>query len=378
MRNKAKRKKYIYIALGILSVVVISGTILIAQKWNQPISSGYDLPTYIPTKTTTKAAISTISLNTPKIPIHTPTKEFLQDIKLTSTFTPLPSSQPTPVPLCGGPAVMTILALGIDSQAVNYFYGLADVIRIVKIDFVSPKVTILSLPRDLWVEIPEISDHYGITHGKLNQAYLYGTEGMGYYDGPGQGAGLMALTLAHNFDLYVDQYSSVNMTTMAEIIDAIGGIEIYLEEGVYDTLENEKIELSAGHHHLTGKQAILLARTRRQDSDLNRIDRQTQVLYALQEKILSPTVIQQIPKLISTFQDSVITDLSPKNLATLTCLAPNITKEKLVFASIPEELLDEDRQYDPHRKTNVWVFNADFDVLRSLLDDFQRGDWPEN
>jgi anionic cell wall polymer biosynthesis LytR-Cps2A-Psr (LCP) family protein len=67
---------------------------------------------------------------------------------------------------------MTILAVGADNRADNYIYGLADVIRLVDIDFVTPRVTVFSLPRDLWVEIPDISDHYGITHGKLNQAYF--------------------------------------------------------------------------------------------------------------------------------------------------------------------------------------------------------------
>ena len=54
----------------------------------------------------------------------------------------------------------------------DYLYGLADEIRVVRVDFVTPKVTVLALPRDLWVEIPEIEDAYGITHGKLNQAYF--------------------------------------------------------------------------------------------------------------------------------------------------------------------------------------------------------------
>jgi anionic cell wall polymer biosynthesis LytR-Cps2A-Psr (LCP) family protein len=79
---------------------------------------------------------------------------------------------------------MTVLALGIDGSF-DYRYGISDVIRVVRVDFVTPKVTVLSLPRDLWVEIPEIENSYNITHGKLNQAYFYGTPGMGY-KGPGR------------------------------------------------------------------------------------------------------------------------------------------------------------------------------------------------
>ncbi|MCA2002830.1 MAG: LCP family protein, partial [Chloroflexi bacterium] len=100
-----------------------------------------------------------------------------------------------PPPLCGGPAVMNILAIGQDQRSNNYQYGLSDVVRLVRADFVTPKVTVLEFPRDLWVEIPYIADNLnGLNHGKLNQAYLYGQPGDGfaYWDDPSQGPGLLA------------------------------------------------------------------------------------------------------------------------------------------------------------------------------------------
>jgi branched-chain amino acid aminotransferase len=71
---------------------------------------------------------------------------------------------------------MNILISGVASD--SYLYGLADAIRIARIDFQLKKVTVLALPRDLWVQIPGLEDE-GITAGKLNQAYFYGSEGMG-------------------------------------------------------------------------------------------------------------------------------------------------------------------------------------------------------
>ena len=53
---------------------------------------------------------------------------------------------------------MNILAIGTDARGDNYSYGLGDVIRLVRVDFVNPKVTVLEFPRDLWVEIPDIAD----------------------------------------------------------------------------------------------------------------------------------------------------------------------------------------------------------------------------
>ena len=88
-------------------------------------------------------------------------------------------------------------------------------------------MTIAEVPRDLWVDIPEISDHYGITQGKLNRAYLYGNKGLGYYDGPGK-AGLLARTLNLNFGVQPDHYLAVNMRTFEAVVDAIGGLDIYL------------------------------------------------------------------------------------------------------------------------------------------------------
>src|SRR4030042_1803894 len=127
---------------------------------------------------------------------------------------------------------MTILAVGSDQRGTGYLYGLADSIHIVRIDFAIPNIMVIDFPRDLWVEIPEISDHYGITHGKINQAYLYGNPGMGYYDGPGQGPGLLARTLALNFGVQSDRYIAVNMRTFVKIVDAVNGIRVNLPNGV--------------------------------------------------------------------------------------------------------------------------------------------------
>jgi len=134
-----------------------------------------------------------------------PALELATETSVPPTLTPLVFSSaipPTqyvaatatvPQPVCGGPPVMNILLIGSDARGDHYLYGLSDVMRLVRVDFVTPRVSMLEFPRDLWVEIPEISDHYGITHGKLNQAYLYGNPGLAYYDGRGQGPELLAL-----------------------------------------------------------------------------------------------------------------------------------------------------------------------------------------
>lgn len=377
MRSKKLWKRIgiaVLIGLGAAAVV---GFVVIAQRWSQPLTEGANLPTFAPTKTGIVEVRGMEEDGVEESAAVERATDALAGIEIAPTATPVPVGQPTPAPLCGGPAVMMILGIGIDTEDPEYYYGLGDVIRIVRVDFVTPKVSVLSLPRDIWVEIPGISDHYGITHGKLNQAYLFGTKGMGYYDGPGEGAGLMALTLVENFELYVDRYGVGNMAAVAKVIDAVGGIDIVLEGGV-DARPAKLGYLAAGTHHFTGDKAVAFSRLRKYDGDLYRINRQSQVLYALLDKIRSPEVLPRIPKLISSFEDVVITDLSPSDINRLLCLVPHINSENLIFTSLPGNLLQEDRQWDPHREVDTWVFRADFEAIRRLLKFFQNGNWPMN
>src|SRR5688500_7209789 len=125
----------------ILFLVFISG-IWAFNFYRQPLGPALELPT-----------------STQPAPTWTtfPTEE----IAMQSTVTGVPptaTQTAAPQSLCGGPAVMNILAVGSDARGQHYLYGLADIIRLVRVDFVNARVTILEVPRDLWVDIPEISD----------------------------------------------------------------------------------------------------------------------------------------------------------------------------------------------------------------------------
>lgn len=275
---------------------------------------------------------------------------------------------------------MVLLAIGADNRDNTYLYGLADVIRIVRVDFVTPRVTVLSLPRDLWVEVPGISEHYGITHGKLNQAYFYGNPGVGYYDGPGAGPGLLARTLALNFGIIPEHYLAVNMQTFVRIVDAVGGIDLVLEEAVDGRPVDDRTEdmgyFPAGPHHFTGAEALRFSRIRKVDNVFRRDDRQNQVLCALREKVLSPQVLDDIPEILSAFQGSILTDLSLAQMGQLACLAPRVSPENLRMASLPEEMLTASRVYDPAQENTTFVWDIDYDFVRALAGDFLAGNWP--
>ncbi|HLE89515.1 MAG TPA: LCP family protein [Anaerolineales bacterium] len=307
---------------------------------------------------------------------------------LPSTSKPGPTAQASPTStstlnnvtgLCGAPPVLNILVVGTDARANSYLYGLADVIRLVRVDFVNPKITILEFPRDLWVEIPDIADNIkGQDHEKLNQAYLYGNPGFGYTDDPAEGPGLLARTMALNFGTNIDHYAAVNMQTFVKMVNAVGGIDVDLPTAVDGrTIEdtNKRLLFNAGTHHLNGTQALTLARIRIKGV-FERAENQNRVLCALRDQLTSPSVLTKIPDLIKSFQGAVQTDLSPQQLGQLACIGTQIKPGNILFASFPQEHFKTKRQYDPVFKGTVFIWDVDFEILRDYVAQFHQGTWP--
>jgi LCP family protein required for cell wall assembly len=347
---------------GILLLALLVSGLQVLRLYRQPLGPSLELPT------TTAEVEPTLT----PLPNET-------DAVMDGTPTQIPSTATAaPQPLCGGPAVMNILAIGSDARGNHYLYGLADIIRLVRVDFVNARVTILEVPRDLWVDIPEISDHYGITQGKLNQAYLYGNKGFGYYDGPGEGPGLLARVLNLNFAAHPDQYIAVNMKTFENIVDAVGGIDVYLPYDVsVRSPENPKgFEVDKGPHHFDGATALMVARIR-QHNVFSRAENQNIIMCALRKKLLSPAIVPAIPELIRTFQRNIQTDLSPEQINQLACLATQMQGSDIVFASFPIKLFKNTRQYDPQLGATTSILDADFNILRDYIQRFQLGLWPD-
>jgi LCP family protein required for cell wall assembly len=202
---------------------------------------------------------------------------------------------------------------------------------------------------------------------------------MGYYDGPGEGPGLMARTLDLNFGLRVDHYLAIDLQTFVEIIDAVGGIDIYVENPI-DLNEAGGVEdpsnyLSVGNHHLDGELALTLA-TDRNPSTFQRARNQNMILAALRDKLLSPSIYAELPHLIATFSNSVLTDLSPNEINKLVCIGQELTEENTRVVSFPEEMFTPGNIYDPYRNTTTFIYEADFDLMRAYLADFMNGTWP--
>jgi len=365
-------KKNTIIILSIMVLLTVIVGILVVQGWHKPLGTTIDMPTRTPVqKTETPTAVSN-----PQI-ASTDENPFDDTVEPTNSPQPVEPQPVEPQPVCGGPPVMYLLGIGADNDYADYLYGLADVIRVARVDFVNTKVTVLTIPRDLWVEFPDIIDKYAdtVTHGKLNQAYLYGGPGMGYYDGPGGGPGLLARTLAHNYGLYVDHYGAVNMTAFVKIVDALGGIDLYLEQDwdgtPIDDITEDMGYFTAGQHHMSGEEALRFSRIRKRYSTMARENNQTLVLCAIKDKVLSPSVIGSIPQLVNSLIGEIQTDLTPAQISQLTCLLPKLGKDDLQFVSFPDEFMVSGREFDPNLGNTTFVWNIPKEDIQAFMRDFE-------
>jgi len=180
-------------------------------------------------------------------------------------------------PVCGQTEPMILLATGIDLNEQ------ADVIRLVRVDFTTKRILVFSIPRDLWVAIPGMQAH-DITQHKINASYGYGE----YFNGKGQGIVSLSNTIYQNFGIPFDRYVVFHFSNFQEAVDAVGGVDIVLEEpiGAYG---------EAGTTHLNGEEALWFARYRLSDSDVFRIRRQTEIIKSLVKKMTMPENILKIP-----------------------------------------------------------------------------------
>jgi polyisoprenyl-teichoic acid--peptidoglycan teichoic acid transferase len=323
-----------------------------------------------------------------------PTLAYPREWELPATWTAAPDASPgasqptiTPVPTlpfetetpaspflaCNDLPTMTVLAIGIDVRPGEQRYGLTDVIRAVRVDFREQRVTALEFPRDLWVYIPEIEENLKTDHQKLNTAYAYGQ--------PNYGPGLLARTLDLNFGLSVDQYIVANMNVFADVVDALGGLEVTIPKGGIDgrtsTDRSARLVFPEGPQHLNGEQALTLARMRNV-SVFARAEHQNMVMCALRKKIESPETILRLPAIINSFMQHIQTDLTPEQISQLACLGTQMPRSYLLFTAFPRELFESAQVYDPVLEQDVFIWKADFGTLRGYVSQFQAGTWPSS
>lgn len=305
-----KKKHWWWILILILLIVCAVGYYL----WTNPIL-GRQLPQFtgetIKTFTPLPAVQTALSGTSTPSSEQLPTKEHSQKEQ--------ESKVKRSDAVCGQTEPMIVLALGIDEVEQ------ADVIRLVRIDFIERRILVLSIPRDFWVPIPGLEE-YNITQFRINAAYGYGQ----YFDGPRQGVVKFSETVYYNYGINFDHYGAVHFGVFENMIDAIGGVDFYLDGpiGAYG---------SAGYHHMNGADALLFARERKYDLDAYRIQRQSIIIDAFIDKIRQPENLARIPALGAQIikDEGVVTDFSLRDVYTFLCFIQELNEDSLVFMDMP-------------------------------------------
>lgn len=177
-----------------------------------------------------------------------------------------------------------ILLLGMGGK--NHPGGLlSDTMIILSIDWSTKKMAMISVPRDLWVKIP----NYG--YAKLNEAYYAGEKNS---KTGGSGGASSSQVISEIFNLPIHYYLSADFDGFKNMIDTVGGLDIYVEKDLYDPyypaanmIDYDPLKIKAGLYHMDGALALKYARSRETTSDFDRSRRQEQVLATLKEKILT-------------------------------------------------------------------------------------------
>jgi polyisoprenyl-teichoic acid--peptidoglycan teichoic acid transferase len=189
------------------------------------------------------------------------------------------------------------------------------------------QVSLISIPRDLWVSIP------GSENQRINTAYQLGNS-IGY---PGGGAGLLKDTILYNLGIRIDHTAMVEFDGFSRIVETLGGVDVpvscpYTDWRLIDPSfdpENENnwylYTTGPGLVHMDGDLALWYARSRLKSNDFDRGRRQQEVLRALFSQTLKSDTLSRIPELYNNFKETVITDLGLGDILQLAVYAPKMT-----------------------------------------------------
>ena len=242
-----------------------------------------------------------------------------------------------PLPRWEGTERINVLVMGIDQRENEQGPWRTDTMLVLTLDPVSMSGGMLSIPRDLWVPIP------GYEEGRINQAHFLGEA----YDHPGGGPALAVNTVQYNLGVPIHYYGRFNFTAFEELVDLIGGIDVYVEEEINDPAYPDEgygydpLYIPSGWQHLNGEMALKYARTRHSPGgDFDRAKRQQQVVMAIFEQVtrleLLPQLAPRAPEMWQTLQGAVETDLTLDQIIALAQLASEIEAEDIRYGVIDE------------------------------------------
>ena len=239
------------------------------------------------------------SASAPAVPL-TPSPAFTSSTPPMNDGVPVPLSGRAGVPLTPiSDDTLVFALLGVDTERTSSVWR-TDTIILAFIEQEAERVGMLSIPRDLWVFIP---DH---GYGRINTVDALGEQAQG----SGGGLALLDKTSRHNLGVPVDHYVRIDFNGFVRIIDAVGGVTVDVEKPVADIFPDPSsptgvftMDLPVGSQHLDGRTTLAYCRSRSATNDFDRSRRQQKVLIALWKQAFTLETLAEAPYLWATFSN---------------------------------------------------------------------------
>ena len=270
---------------------------------------------------------------------------------------------PPPVPESTTDRI-NVLLLGIDRRGGRGWGYRTDTIIIVTVDRTNNTVGMLSIPRDLQLEIP------GVKEDRINTANVYGYS----TDYPGGGPALLMRTIEKSFGIPIDYYVMIDFEGFEQIIDTLDGINVNVPRTLHDTMYPDPrpgdphgyktVHFDSGSQVMNGERALEYARSRMSTSDFDRAKRQQLILLAIREKALRLDIISKLPSLLATAGNMVKTDMTLDEMLELAALAPDIDLENLKSVVIEKPMV-----YGYRTEAGAAVQLPKWDLIDPVIDE---------
>lgn len=227
-----------------------------------------------------------------------------------------------------GTGRVTILLMGIDRRCGEIGPVRTDSMMLLTVDPVGKTAAILSLPRDLWVEIP------GFGVERINQAHYFGE----IFEYPGGGPALAVDTVEAILGTDIHYFATVNFEAFIQVVDLLGGITLDVPEAIDDQTYPDEcygfdpFTIGTGEQTLDGASALKYARTRAtQNGDIARAARQQQVVLAVRDAAVSQVgeLIIKAPQVWDALSQNVATTMQLEEALQLAWLLPEIPRENI-------------------------------------------------
>jgi len=234
---------------------------------------------------------------------------------------------PEPLPLVdeGDSDIVNFLLLGSDTSNPRNA-GRTDALMIISVNRTAGAVNLLSIPRDLWVYVPDWQMQ------RINTVYAHGENDVE----DSSGRKMLEATLRYNFGIEIDYYARVDFNGFKGIIDHLGSVEISVDCAIEDwrlispdldpTHEEswERFTLPVGVHRMDGDLALWYVRSRRTSSDFDRGRRQQDMMRALWRRIRNLGLLSQLADVWGQVTEVVETDVPLQALVDMAPLALSI------------------------------------------------------